>query len=77
MNWLLKKLFSGNHFTNLRFDCLFIIYRYRRPASIKGNNKYPLVLFLHGAGGRGNDNEQQLWDANSIGAFAKQKVSSK
>ena len=52
-------------------------YRYRRPSNFKQNNKYPLILFLHGAGGRGNDNERQLWDANSIGAFAKQKVSSR
>tara|TARA_B100001996_G_scaffold42221_1_gene30607 strand:- start:4978 stop:6390 length:1413 start_codon:yes stop_codon:yes gene_type:complete len=52
-------------------------YRYRKPLNLKSNNKYPLLLFLHGSGGRGSENEQQLWDANSIGAFAKQKISSK
>jgi len=52
-------------------------YRYRKPLNLKSNNKYPLLLFLHGSGGRGSENEQQLWDANTIGAFAKQKISSK
>ena len=52
-------------------------YRYREPEIFEPNKKYPLILFLHGSGGRGSDNEQQLWDANAIGAFAKQKVSSK
>ena len=52
-------------------------YRHRRPTNFKPNNKYPLLLFLHGSGGRGSDNEQQLWDANSIGAFEKQEISSK
>ncbi len=52
-------------------------YRYLEPDNLSPNKKYPLVLFLHGSGGRGEDNEQQLWDANAIGAFAKQKVSSK
>ena len=31
-----------------------------RPESMKAGKKYPLVLFLHGAGERGNDNERQL-----------------
>ena len=77
---LTKKSYELNIYSKAKWtskDGEELRYRYRRPASIKGNNKYPLVLFLHGAGGRGNDNEQQLWDANSIGAFAKQKVSSK
>ena len=30
------------------------------PESVKPGEKYPLVLFLHGAGERGNDNEKQL-----------------
>ena len=77
---LTKKSYELNLYSKAKWtskDGEELRYRYRRPASIKGNNKYPLVLFLHGAEGRGNDNEQQLWDANSIGAFAKQKVSSK
>ena len=31
-----------------------------RPEVMKPDEKYPLVLFLHGAGERGNDNEKQL-----------------
>lgn len=35
-------------------------YRYLEPQNIKSNKKYPVVLFLHGAGERGTDNEAQL-----------------
>ena len=35
-------------------------YRLLRPASIEPATTYPIVLFLHGAGERGNDNERQL-----------------
>lgn len=35
-------------------------YRLLKPASIDDNKKYPLVVFLHGAGERGSDNENQL-----------------
>jgi len=39
-------------------------YRLLRPASVAGDGRdgqrYPLVLFLHGAGERGNDNVKQL-----------------
>lgn len=35
-------------------------YRYLEPESRSKNRKYPLVIFLHGAGERGNDNEKQL-----------------
>lgn len=35
-------------------------YRLLRPENEKKGKKYPLVLFLHGAGERGNDNEKQL-----------------
>ncbi len=35
-------------------------YRLLRPADIEPGAKYPLVLFLHGAGERGSDNEKQL-----------------
>ena len=38
------------------------VFRYRllKPARIEPGCKYPLVLFLHGAGERGTDNVQQL-----------------
>jgi len=35
-------------------------YRILLPIDYKPNKKYPVVLFLHGAGERGNDNELQL-----------------
>ncbi len=35
-------------------------YRYLEPQNIRSNKKYPVVLFLHGAGERGIDNEAQL-----------------
>lgn len=35
-------------------------YRLLRPEQIKKGEKYPLVLFLHGAGERGSDNQKQL-----------------
>ena len=35
-------------------------YRYLLPENFDPAEKYPLVLFLHGAGERGSDNEKQL-----------------
>ena len=35
-------------------------YRVLRPAKIEEGKKYPLVVFLHGAGERGDDNQAQL-----------------
>ena len=35
-------------------------YRLLAPAKVEQGKSYPLVLFLHGAGERGDDNEQQL-----------------
>ncbi|MDO4781934.1 MAG: prolyl oligopeptidase family serine peptidase [Capnocytophaga felis] len=35
-------------------------YRLLSPEKLERNKKYPLVLFLHGAGERGTDNESQL-----------------
>lgn len=35
-------------------------YRLLLPVSYNPANKYPLILFLHGAGERGNDNAKQL-----------------
>ena len=37
-----------------------LLYRVLPPENLKPGKKYPLVLFLHGAGERGNDNEKQL-----------------
>ena len=35
-------------------------YRILLPLNFDSNTRYPMVLFLHGAGERGNDNEKQL-----------------
>ena len=35
-------------------------YRILMPENYDPQNKYPLVIFLHGSGERGNDNEKQL-----------------
>ena len=51
-----------------------IKYRYRLPAKIEEGKKYPILFFLHGAGGRGADNKGQLLDANSIDAFKSQNL---
>lgn len=48
-----KKVFVSPEGDSLR-------YRMIRPESVKSGKKYPLVLFLHGAGERGDDNNRQL-----------------
>ena len=47
------------------------LYRHASPAKMEKGKKYPLLVFFHGAGGRGNDNKGQLVDAGGIGAFDK------
>src|SRR5437870_83470 len=37
-----------------------LLYRVLKPAQIDPGKKYPLVLFLHGAGERGDNNAAQL-----------------
>lgn len=41
-------------------------YRILLPEDYNQDKKYPLVLFLHGAGERGNDNEKQLIHGSSM-----------
>ncbi len=43
-------------------------YRQFVPANYDKNKKYPLVLWLHGAGARGSDNEKQITEGNTLGA---------
>lgn len=37
-----------------------VLYQFAAPAKTEEGKKYPLVLFLHGSGERGNDNKAQL-----------------
>ncbi len=46
-----------------------VLYRYAAPAKLESGKKYPLVLFLHGAGERGNDNKAQI--KHGVGAILK------
>ena len=49
-------------------------YRIFSPATLKAGRKYPLVLFLHGSGERGDDNAKQLlWGVWPIVSYMKQK----
>ena len=41
-------------------------YRMLCPSEIESGKKYPLVLFLHGSGERGDDNEKQLSHGASV-----------
>jgi predicted peptidase len=43
-------------------------YRLSVPPNYDKTKKYPLVLWLHGAWGRGNDNERQIIEGNTLGA---------
>ena len=38
-----------------------MLYRYLAPENPQQGKKYPLVIFLHGSGERGNDNQAQLF----------------
>lgn len=53
-----QETFSYECFVSSQNDTLH--YRQLIPAHMKTGEKYPLVLFLHGAGERGSDNEKQL-----------------
>src|SRR5579859_1175754 len=48
-----KQIFVNENKDTLRYRILF-------PENYDKKKKYPLVLFLHGAGERGRDNEKQL-----------------
>lgn len=42
-------------------------YRTLKPATVEESKQYPLILLLHGAGERGNDNKRQLrWGGKDI-----------
>ncbi len=43
-----------------------LLYRIMYPKNYQPDQKYPLILFLHGAGERGNDNEKQMVHGSSL-----------
>lgn len=49
-------------------------YRLRAPDMINKKKDYPLLVYFHGSGGRGNDNTSQLTDAGAIRAFFDQQI---
>lgn len=59
-----SSILSGQkHFTAKEFTCRdgsMIMFQKLEPRKIKKSKKYPLIIFLHGAGERGSDNKSQL-----------------
>lgn len=49
-------------------------YRYSPPQKMENGKVYPLLVFFHGAGGRGNNNTGQLTDAGAVNAFEKESL---
>ncbi len=62
-----KEIFEQRTYT--ASDGRKLLYRMMSPAQVDPNAKYPLVLFLHGAGERGDDNTVQL--VHGMADFAK------
>ena len=53
------------------------LYRTASPTKMIKDGKYPLLVFFHGAGGRGDNNTGQLLDAGGLQAFEKAGVRTK
>jgi predicted peptidase len=61
----LEELFEAKEFISEEGDTL--LYRMMLPDEMVEGESYPLVLFLHGAGERGNDNTAQLeWGVHAF-----------
>lgn len=59
-----KSLFEKKVFISAKGDTL--AYRILYPENYDRSKTYPLVMFLHGAGERGNDNEAQLMHGSKL-----------
>ncbi|ULQ54231.1 prolyl oligopeptidase family serine peptidase [Flavihumibacter fluvii] len=57
-------LFEKKVFVSTKGDTL--LYRILYPENYDRSKTYPLVMFLHGAGERGNDNEAQLMHGSKL-----------
>ena len=64
--------YSAEKWLNTRSEKLN--YRLRIPDKIDRKKKYPLLVYFHGSGGRGDDNRSQLTDAGAIEAFYNQHL---
>lgn len=49
-----------------------LLYRMLYPVDYGSRKKYPLIIFLHGAGERGNDNRKQLTHGSEL--FLKEEI---
>ncbi len=58
--------FTARVYTNTRGETM--PYRLFVPAKYDKTRRYPLVLWLHGAAGRGTDNLKQITGGNALGA---------
>jgi predicted peptidase len=60
----------ASHFETMQYkdeSGNILLYRLLMPKNIEEQHRYPLVLFLHGIGERGDDNEAQLkWGAKNF-----------
>ena len=63
----LARAFAPHVLTNTKSERM--PYRLFSPARLEPGRRYPLVVFLHGAGGSGTDNVRQLEGANVFGAL--------
>lgn len=65
--------FDYNKYFSAKGDSL--LYRSLKPAKIEQGKKYPLLIFLHGAGQKGNDNEKQLlqWSNMFLNPYNRDK----
>jgi predicted peptidase len=68
-----RERFEKREFTDASGDKL--LYRLLKPEGYDPNQKYPLVVFLHGAGERGSDNTTQL--VHGMADFASDKIMEK
>ena len=55
-----EKKFNAFQFKVYKSKAHVLPYRFYQPAKIEQGKKYPLVLFFHGAGERGDDNRKQF-----------------
>ena len=68
----------GDKFAKAEFknkDGQRLLYRFLKPAALEAGKKYPVVIFFHGAGERGDDNEKTL--IHGAKAFATEEFRAK